>query len=190
MKLIVGLGNPGRAYKNSRHNIGFSVLDALAGSQGTVFKKEADVYSLSAKVKLADKNLVLAQPQTFMNLSGFSVRALMGKYKTGIENLLVVCDDLDLELGRIKIKGSGSAGGHKGLKSIIGTLKSNNFCRLRLGIGRPDIDRDAAVYVLSTFTRQENKTVGRAIDRACECINVWVAQGITPAMNRFNRRGV
>lgn len=193
MKLIVGLGNPGRIYKNSRHNIGFSVLDALAKSQEIVFKKEADVYSWTAKLvdgskKTPAPHLVLAQPQTFMNLSGFSVRALLKKYKVGLEDLLVVCDDLDLELGRIKIKGCGSSAGHRGIKSIIGTLKSSNFCRLRLGIGRPDIGRDAAAYVLSAFTREEKKTVKCAIDNACECIKIWVAQGITPAMDRFNKR--
>jgi len=131
---------------------------------------------------------VLALPQTFMNLSGVAVKQLLRKYKISPENLLVVCDDLDLELGRIKIRESGSSGGHRGLKSIIDSLGNKDFSRLRIGIGRPGGKEDAADYVLSSFTKKETETVNSVVNNACDCVNSWVAQGIDRTMNIFNQK--
>lgn len=190
MKLIVGLGNPGKAYQNSRHNAGFLILTALAKKYRVEFKKEKDAYAQTARTKIGNEKVIFARPQTFMNLSGFCIKALLGKYKIRLEDLAVICDDLDLGLGRIKIKNSGSSGGHRGLKSIIDILGSNGFSRLRVGIGRPDskIYPDAAEYVLSDFGRDERKTAESMINRACECIEIWVAAGITRAMDVFNAK--
>jgi len=188
MKLIVGLGNPGALYAGTRHNIGFSTLKALAKVYKIAFKKDSSTLSLSGRVKIKDQNVILAIPLTFMNLSGIAVGALLKKYKTDLHNLLVVCDDLDLELGRIKIKDSGSAGGHRGLQSIIDSLGSKSFPRLRIGIGRPHQDLDAANYVLSAFTKKEKEQVKEIIDEASQCCRVWVRGGIIKTMNIFNTR--
>jgi len=198
MKLIVGLGNPGRIYTESRHNIGFSVIKALSKIYKIPLKKN-NTFSLSGKGKLEDENLILALPLTFMNLSGIAVSALIKKYKIdlprpsragrSLDNLLVVCDDLDLGFGVIKIRPSGSSGGHRGLGSIIDSLGSQGFPRLRVGIGRPLQARtDAASFVLSPFTKKEKERVKELIENACDCCRVWVKKGITESMNIFNRR--
>lgn len=198
MKLIVGLGNPGRIYRESRHNIGFSVIKALSRIYKIPLKKD-NTFSLSGKGKLEGESLVLALPLTFMNLSGIAVSALVKKYKIdlprlareerGLENLLVVCDDLDLGFGVIKIRPSGSSGGHQGLGSIIDSLGSQGFSRLRVGIGRPlSAQTDAASFVLSPFAKKEKEKIKELIENACDCCRVWVREGITESMNIFNRR--
>ena len=136
-KLIVGLGNPGLIYAGSRHNVGFAVLKSLAGSLKINFKRDSSVSALVAKDKLPQKDIVLALPQTYMNLSGIAVVALLKKFKINPKDLLVVCDDLDLELGKMKIRPQGSSGGQRGIASIIERLGTQDFCRLRIGIGRP-----------------------------------------------------
>jgi PTH1 family peptidyl-tRNA hydrolase len=198
MKLIVGLGNPGRIYIDSRHNIGFSLIRTLSRIYKIPLKKDNHTFSLSGKGRIEGQNLILALPLTFMNLSGIAVSALLKKYKIdlpqplareerGLENLLVVCDDLDLGVGRMKIKSSGSAGGHRGLESIIDSLGSQEFCRLRIGIGRPlNKNIDAVDYVLSSFTRKEKEEIKEIIEKACDCLRVWVTKGITESMNIFN----
>lgn len=188
MKLIVGLGNPGRLYKYSRHNIGFLVLERLAEDLKISLKKEADAYSSSGKGKIGGNEVILAEPLTFMNLSGSAVKALFKKYKIDLKDILVICDDMDLELGRLKIKQAGSSAGQRGLKSIIYSLGSNNFNRLRIGIGRPKENQDAKEYVLSSFSKAEKKTVEFIIDEACACASAWANEGITEAMNKFNKR--
>jgi PTH1 family peptidyl-tRNA hydrolase len=188
MKLIVGLGNPGRIYADSRHNIGFSVVKSLSKSYGILIGKDKLVFSLSGKGKIEGQNIILSMPLTYMNLSGIAVSALLRKYKIELNNLLVVCDDLDLEFGRIKLRPAGSSGGHNGLKSIIDSLKTQDFSRLRLGIGRPRKNIDSARYVLTPFAKEERHMVKGAIKEAADCCQAWVTKGITESMNIFNRR--
>jgi PTH1 family peptidyl-tRNA hydrolase len=188
MKLIVGLGNPGRIYCDSRHNIGFSVVKSLSESYGILIKKDKPAFSLSGKSKIEGQNIILSMPLTFMNLSGIAVSALIKKYKIELDDLLVICDDLDLEFGRIKIRPFGSSGGHNGLKSIIDSLKTQDFSRLRLGIGRPKKDIDSSRYVLSPFAKEERRKIKEAIKEAEDCCQVWATKGITESMNIFNRR--
>lgn len=187
MKLIVGLGNPGRLYIGSRHNMGFSVVKALAKAYKASFKRDKEVFSLCAKAKIGEDNVILALPLTFMNLSGRAVVALLRKYKIDLDEALVICDDLNLELGRIKLRPSGSSAGQRGLKSIIETLGSNEFGRLRIGIGRPN-NMDAASYVLSSFAKRQKEQLKEIIIRACDCCEMWVKEGMSKSMNIFNKR--
>lgn len=188
MKLIVGLGNPGLIYSNSRHNIGFSVVKSLAKLGKVALKRDKGTFSLSAKARLGAHHVILAIPLTFMNLSGLGVSVLAKKYKIDFADLLVVSDDLDLEFGRMKIRPSGSSAGHRGMQSIIDTLGSRGFCRLRIGIGRPDGNKEARDYVLSQFNRKEKAQLKEILDSASDCCQVWASEGITEAMNMFNRR--
>jgi PTH1 family peptidyl-tRNA hydrolase len=186
IKLIVGLGNPGLIYAASRHNIGFRVVKYLARSLKIGFKADRQVFALVAKGKLSGQEIVLALPQTYMNLSGRAVSALLKKFKLNQDSLLVVCDDLDLELGRLKIRPQGASGGQRGLESIIQGLGSQEFSRLRIGIGRPAKPQDAAEYVLSGFSRQEKEAVRQIEEDAADCCQSWVENGITQTMNIFN----
>ncbi|MFH1458586.1 MAG: aminoacyl-tRNA hydrolase [Candidatus Omnitrophota bacterium] len=188
MKLIVGLGNPGDIYAQSRHNIGFSVVKALAKNHKGVFKKERNIQGLAARVRIRAQRVILAMPLTFMNLSGRCVVQLIRKHKLDLEDLLVVCDDLDLEMGRLKLRARGSSGGHRGLESIAAHLESQEFARLRVGIGRPLPGLDAAEFVLSCFTREEARRVKQAVDKACACCVSWPSAGVTKTMNIFNKR--
>lgn len=184
----MGLGNPGNIYADSRHNIGFFIVKALAKNYRIPFKKEKDIFSLSAKGKINDQNVILAMPFTFMNLSGAAVKALLKKYRIDLSNLMVICDDLDLEFGRLKIKPAGSRGGHRGLGSIIDSLGNQAFSRLRIGIGRPIHKLDASQYVLSSFTKTEKRQLKMIIKKACTCCEIWITKGITETMNIFNKR--
>ncbi len=188
MKLIVGLGNPGKIYLNSRHNIGFSVIRALSQFFKSSFKKDAHTFSLSAKTKFKNQNVILSMPLTFMNLSGMAVGALLKKYKIDLDNLLIVCDDLDLEFGRLKLRPYGSSAGHRGLESIIDYLNADKLPRLRIGIGRPFPQRDAAEYVLSAFNKKEKAQIPEIVNYARDCCQAWVSDGINETMNIFNRR--
>jgi len=188
VKLIVGLGNPGLVYGGSRHNIGFMVVKSLARSLKIVFKRDSSVSALIGKTNCGRYNLVLALPQTFMNLSGIAVRALLKKYKVSPQELLVVCDDLDLELGRVKIRPHGSSGGQRGMASIIEHLGTQEFNRLRIGIGRPKDPADAARYVLAGFLRKEKAIVEEAKEDAVRCCLSWVEKGIIMTMDSFNTR--
>lgn len=187
MKLIIGLGNPGAHYAPSRHNIGFSVVRALGKLHKAAFKRDIGTSSLSAKIRFGGQNVLLALPLTYMNLSGNAACALLKKYKIDISDLLVVCDDLDLELSRLKIKPCGSSAGHNGMQSIIEALGSSEFSRLRLGINRPPRNVDPAEYVLTSFSRKEKEEANQVIERAVECSESWIRKGITETMNMFNR---
>lgn len=188
MKLIVGLGNPGRVYEATRHNIGFSVVRFLGKEHKAHFKRESGCFSQSAKIGIDGQNVILAMPFTFMNLSGQAVGALLKKHKIELKDLLVVCDDLDLELGRLKLRPGGSSGGHRGLQSIIDCFGSNNFNRLRIGIGRPGTDKDASDYVLSRFHKNELKLVSDTIENAAACCEHWLEKNMDEVMNTFNKR--
>jgi len=188
--LIVGLGNPGLIYAGSRHNIGFAVLKSLANSLKINFKRDSSVSALVVKDKLFQQDVVLALPQIYMNLSGIAVVALLKKFKVDGKDLLVVCDDLDLELGKIKIRPQGSSGGQRGMESIIERLGTQDFCRLRIGIGRPKSSgsQDTAKYVLSGFLRKEKAAVKQIEEDAVNCCMSWVENGIVQTMNIFNLR--
>ena len=188
MKLIVGLGNPGLLYSGSRHNIGFEVVKRLARAKRIALKKEKGIKSLVGKGKSGTGNLVLAMPLTFMNLSGEAVKFLIKRYKIEISDLLVICDDLDLEFARIKVCPKGSSAGHRGIQSIIDHLKENGFNRLRIGVGRPKGRIETSEFVLSRFTRKEKLNMARTLDNAVECCQVWSDDGINKAMNLFNNK--
>lgn len=189
MKLIVGLGNPGIFYSNTRHNIGFSVVKLLARLKKVALKKDKYVSALTGKIDLGGQQIVLATPLTFMNLSGLALSSLLKKYKIDLSELLVVCDDFDLEFGRLKIRPSGSSAGHRGIESVINSLGSNEFARLRIGIGRPQGVKEPRDYVLSRFNRKESAELKNILSAACDCCNMWVNEGINKSMNMFNNQG-
>jgi peptidyl-tRNA hydrolase, PTH1 family len=187
MKLIVGLGNPGRRYDGTRHNIGFDVLDALARRHGLEWETAPrGIEALVARWRTADT--VIVKPLTFMNLSGAAVMALLQFYKIDPIDLLVVVDDVNIDLARLRSRPSGSAGGHNGLKSVIGSLGSEQFARLRIGVGRGDDRRDLADHVLARFESSERSIVAETVDRSADAVELFVAEGIGPVMNRYNRK--
>jgi peptidyl-tRNA hydrolase, PTH1 family len=185
MKLIVGLGNPGRKYAGTRHNVGFEVVDRLASKHALTWES-APAEALMARWRSA--GVLLAKPLTFMNLSGYAVGELLRYYKVEIVDLLVIVDEVQLELGRLRARPNGSAGGHNGLKSLIEQLGTDAFARLRIGVGRGDARRDLADHVLATFDRDEQPVIDDAIARASDAAALFVSEGIAPVMNRFNRK--
>jgi peptidyl-tRNA hydrolase, PTH1 family len=185
MKIVVGLGNPGAKYRGTRHNVGFEVLAELAkrhGGSTSTLKHDAEL----AEVFLSGEKVLLVAPQTYMNLSGKSVWPLVDFYKLPLEDLLVVCDDLNLDVGRLRLRASGSAGGQKGLQNIIQVLGTEDFARLRIGIGRPPGRMDAADYVLSRFLSEERETIDEALLNAADGVESWVKDGCDRAMNKVN----
>ncbi|HVO42440.1 MAG TPA: aminoacyl-tRNA hydrolase, partial [Aggregatilineales bacterium] len=182
---LIGLGNPGRDYAATRHNVGFRSVDALAAAHGLAFTKK-QAKALIADGTIADRKVILAKPQTYMNLSGESVRGLLNFYKVPIANLLVISDDLDLPVGTLRIREKGSAGGQKGLKNIIEHLHTLEFARMRIGIGRPPGRMDAAAYVLQPFDKADDSLVQETIERAVRAAETWLELGTQAAMNRFN----
>jgi PTH1 family peptidyl-tRNA hydrolase len=191
MKLIVGLGNPGKTYAHNRHNAGFRCLNYFARSHSIRF----DHRQCRARVGIGEvkgEKLLLAKPWTFVNLSGSSVACLVHKHDIPLSNLLVIYDDLDLPLGKIRLRQNGGSGGHKGMNSIISALGSEDFPRIRVGIGRPQaeeqsITEDAVVnYVLSDFSPQEEATIKPVIAPVAEAIDYFLSQGIEAAMSKFN----
>jgi PTH1 family peptidyl-tRNA hydrolase len=183
--LIVGLGNPGREYKDNRHNVGFLLLDALAEKLGLRFTR-MESKALVTKSELKGKRLILAKPQTFMNLSGQAVGGLLKFYKIPLENLLIVYDDVDLPLGTLRLRPGGGSAGHKGVKSIIERLATQDFSRLRVGIGRPPGRMEAADYVLQDFSEVEQQELQATLQTGVEAILTFIHTGIETAMNRFN----
>ena len=187
MNLIVGLGNPGRRYEGTRHNVGFDVLDTLARRHGAEWETAPrGIEALVARWRSHDT--VLAKPLTFMNLSGAAVVALMQFYKIDPLDLLVVVDDVNIELARVRSRPGGSAGGHNGLKSVIGSLGSEAFARLRIGVGRGNGRRDLVDHVLAKFDAEERAIVAEMVDRSADAVELFVAEGIGQVMNRYNRK--
>ncbi|HYT65422.1 MAG TPA: aminoacyl-tRNA hydrolase [Vicinamibacterales bacterium] len=187
MKLVVGLGNPGPRYQGTRHNVGFDAVDLLAKRHGL----EWAAAPRGAEALIANWRMggtVVAKPLTFMNLSGAAVVPLLQFYKIEIADMLVIVDEVQLETGRIRVRPSGSAGGHNGLKSIIGSLGTDAFPRLRIGVGRGDARRDLADHVLAKFDADERSIIEDAIVRAADAGEAFIAEGIEVAMNRFNRK--
>ena len=185
MKLVVGLGNPGRKYAGTRHNLGFEVVATLSqqfAAQPPKVKFEAEL----AEIDVGGERVLLLAPQTYMNLSGKSVRQALDFYKLGPADLLVISDDLNLPCGQVRLRGSGTAGGQKGLQNIIDQLGTNQFARLRIGIDRPPGGREATDYVLQKFSRSERDKIDPAIDAAARGVELWVGEGLSTAMNRVN----
>lgn len=186
MYIIVGLGNPTREYENTRHNIGFEVIDIIAGKMGiSVIEKKHK--ALIGKGYLEGQKVILAKPQTYMNLSGESVRELVQYYKVEEEtNLIVIYDDISLDVGKLRIRKKGSAGGHNGIKNIIAHLGHNVFMRIKVGVGEKPKGYDLANYVLGHFTKEENKIMKDSGEKAYEAIKLIVQEEAERAMNQFN----
>lgn len=188
MYIIVGLGNPGNKYDNTRHNIGFDVIETLA-DQEHVAVLEKKHKAIIGKGFVAGQKCILAKPQTFMNLSGESVRELLDYYKVDETcELIVISDDVSLDVGQIRVRKKGSAGGHNGLKNIIAQLNHDSFIRVKMGVGEKPQGFDLADYVLGHFTSQERKVMDEAAARAADAIRTIIAQGPDAAMNDFNRK--
>jgi PTH1 family peptidyl-tRNA hydrolase len=183
--LIIGLGNPGRQYVKSRHNVGFRLLDRLAERLGVTFSR-MESKALVTHADYQGCRLILAKPQTFMNLSGQAVASLARFYKISTENMIVAYDDVDLPLGVLRIRPQGGSAGHKGMTSIIERLGMNMFPRLRLGVDRPPGRMDAAAYVLQDFTPAEEELLATILESGVDAILVFVSQGLEVAMNQFN----
>lgn len=187
MKLIVGLGNPGTKYAGTRHNVGFDVVDLVASRHRLTWASAPrGIEALSAKWLAGDA--VIAKPLTFMNLSGAAIVGLLQFYKIESADLLVVVDEVQLELGRLRARPSGSAGGHNGLKSIAASLGTVEFPRLRIGVGRGDARRDLADHVLARFDPDERPVIEDAVRRAAEAAEMFIADGVLAVMNAFNRK--
>jgi PTH1 family peptidyl-tRNA hydrolase len=183
--MIVGLGNPGQKYENTRHNVGFWVVDKIAEILNIkIDKKQAQ--ALVQSTFWDGKKILLVKPQTYMNLSGQSVLQLINFYQDQIDNFIIIHDDLDLPVGKLRFKTGGGTGGHNGLKSIIQYLNSQEFDRLKIGIGRPSNNSEVKDYVLTTFTKEEKVNVEEGINNAVLGIKMWITEGIEKAMNNFN----
>lgn len=183
--LIIGLGNPGREYKDTRHNFGFMMVDRIAvrlNARGMKVQSKAIVMD----ARHEDKKLILAKPQTFMNLSGQSVQGLVHFYKIPNENLIILSDDLDLPFGTLRIRASGGPGGQRGLGNILEKLGSRDVPRLRIGIGRPPGRMDPAKYVLQGFSRDETESLSGILDHGADAVFAFVDHGLNKAMNEFN----
>jgi PTH1 family peptidyl-tRNA hydrolase len=189
MQIIVGLGNPGSEYEGTKHNIGFEVVQALAKENSIKLNKRLH-FSIFGKGRILGKEVMLVLPQTYMNLSGKAVSEACSVSTKDISDLVVVCDDINIELGRIRLKPSGSAGGHKGLSSIISTLGSDDFARLRVGIATDIHKGDITNYVLSPFKRKEMRNVTHVVSLAGEAITTMAEEGIEAAMTKFNKRKI
>ncbi|MBI5825403.1 MAG: aminoacyl-tRNA hydrolase [Chloroflexi bacterium] len=186
--LLIGLGNPGREYKDTRHNIGFMLVDHIAvrlNARGMKLQSKAIVISALYE----ERKIILAKPQTYMNLSGQSVQGLLHYYKIPFENLLVAHDDLDLPFGTIRIRPTGGPGGQRGMASTIEQLGTKDFPRLRLGIGRPPGRMDAKDYVLQDFSKDDIKLLPEILDRGVDAALTFVTHGLNKAMNQFNGTG-
>jgi len=184
VKLVVGLGNPGSGYQETRHNLGFRVVEALA-HQHRIVLRERIGKAVYGQGSLKDVETLLAKPLTFMNLSGTAVRDLSQIFPFSPADLIVIHDDIDLEFGRLRIKTQGGHGGHNGLKSILDILGTDRFVRIRMGVGRPR-EKDAANHVLSSFTAEERPLVEEMIARAAEAVELVVKGEVAQAMNRFH----
>ena len=189
MKFIVGLGNPGLEYKGTKHNIGFEIVCGLA-KDNKIKLRERGHFSIMGKGRINGAEVALVLPQTFMNLSGNSVGELLAHDMKNTDDLLVICDDINLGLGRVRLKKQGSSGGHKGLESIIHTVRRDDFARLRVGIAT-DVHRgDITRYVLSPFKRREMRNVAHVIALAKEAVTCMLEEGMEKAMSKFNKRKV
>jgi len=183
--LVVGLGNPGKTYQHTRHNVGFMVVDRLAGAHSIMVTRER-FHSLWGAGDIAGRQVILAKPQTFMNRSGQAVAALMAYYKLAVQDLLVIHDDLDVDFGSIKIVRGGGAGGHRGVQSIHDTLKEDRYVRVKVGTGRPRFSETVEDYVLSPWYEDQRGQVVEMVEDAAEAVTATFADGLAKAMTIFN----
>jgi PTH1 family peptidyl-tRNA hydrolase len=188
VKLIVGLGNPGKQYQATRHNLGFLIVDRIAAQCGIALRTKLHA-ALVGSGSIEGEKIVLAKPQTYMNRSGTAVAGLLQEFGIAPDDLVVINDDLDLPFGRVRIRPSGSAGGHLGLQSIAESLAGAPFCRVRVGIGRPPQGIEAAAYVLEPFTAAELEQLTEIVDRGAESVKCLVRDGLSRAMADYNRAG-
>ncbi len=187
MRIVVGLGNPGTEYARTRHNAGFILVKKLAREQGVKFNRMKRAGYAAVKAPFPE-NVIFGLPKTYMNKSGLAVRALLDRFKTKPEALIIVYDDFDLDLGQIRIRKKGSAGSHKGVRSIIQEIRTSEFSRIRIGIGPPPTDEEAADFVLSPFTADERPLFEKSLIRAREALDMVIAGHVEEAMNKFNTR--
>ncbi|MCP4652739.1 MAG: aminoacyl-tRNA hydrolase [Candidatus Omnitrophica bacterium] len=187
MRVIFGLGNPGSKYKGTRHNIGYRVVEALAEKESCRFKRSFRLNSSLCQVRIGEENVLLIKPHTFMNNSGVCVKKVMSKYKVLASDILAVYDDVDLLMGAIRFRGSGSSGGHRGIASIMAMLNTEEISRLKVGIGRPESGADIVDYVLSDFSQSENKIVDQMVSCAVWACCDWVKFGSEYVMKNHNR---
>ncbi|WP_408955226.1 aminoacyl-tRNA hydrolase [Natroniella sp. ANB-PHB2] len=184
MKLIVGLGNPGYKYQFTRHNVGFMAVDLLANEYNLNLKRK-EKKAIVGKLRVGSEKVILAKPQTFMNNSGQAVRLLADYYNIEIEDILIIYDDLDLELGRFKIKPKGGHGGHNGIKSIFKQLQTKEFSRVKIGIGRPE-HGSVVDYVLGKFSKKEEKELEAVLATICDATKLFLTEGLQQTMNQYN----
>ena len=184
-KLVVGLGNPGRQYANMRHNVGFWCVERLARESSIAFTRRRR-HAVSGEGTIRGVQVVLAKPRTFVNDSGRAITSLLARYGASPADLLVVYDDMDLPQGELRLRPSGSAGGHNGMKSILEAIGTQSFARLRIGIGRPPVGVDEVEYVLGAMAPEERKRADEVVERATQAVICALAEGIDIAMNRFN----
>lgn len=188
LRLIVGLGNPGQDYTHTRHNLGFAVIRHLARQNKVRFRKRPDFKGLFSETKIRDKQLYLFLPSTYMNNSGSAVKQIIDKENISFKDILIVCDDLNLNFGQLRLRSKGSDGGHKGLKSLINCCATQNFARLRLGIGFPVEKEKTVNFVLGEFNKKERERLPSFIQEAADCCVMWLVNGISKAMSQFNKR--
>ena len=186
MKLVAGLGNPGGQYRGTRHNVGFEVVDLLARRHGLAFES-APADALLSKWRTNDEVILVAKALTFMNLSGPPIAELVRYYRVSLADLLIVSDDVNLPLGRLRLRPGGSEGGHNGLRSVADALGTVDYPRLRIGVGRGDAQRDLADHVLARFENDELSGIEGAIARAADAVEAWIQQGFEAVMNAYNR---
>ncbi len=188
MKIIFGLGNPGQQYRNNRHNVGYKVLESLVSDQNLEFKRSFRTSSYIAKKKDPEGWFFFVKPRTFMNNSGLCVKKVLNKYKVSLSDVLIIYDDADLPLGKIRFRVGGSCAGHRGMVSIVSALGSEDLSRLRIGIGSSQ-NQELSDYVLSDFSKAEREILDTAIQEAASASLDWVNRGINFSMQKYNRRG-
>jgi len=187
MKVVVGLGNPGEEYQRTRHNVGFLVLEELS-RRHSGGQPKSRYHAEVVEVFVGGEKLLLVAPTTYMNNSGRSVAEVVKFYRLDMDNLVVICDDMNLATGRIRLRGAGSAGGQNGLKDIIHHLGSMSFTRLRVGIGRPPGRISATDHVLGRFKSKEQELITHAVQESADCVELWAGQGLEKAMSQVNRK--
>ena len=187
-RLIVGLGNPGEEYQTTRHNLGFLVVEQLVKEFKVKFQKSSFTKALIAEIENRGSKIIFCLPLTYMNQSGFAVKDVVDQRQVHLKDILVICDDMNLDFGQLRLRSKGSDGGHNGVSSIIEHLGTDQFPRLRLGIGQAPQGKDSAQYVLEELTSKEKKQLPGFVLEASECVNVWLNQGVHQAMDRYNQR--
>lgn len=188
MKIIVGMGNPGRKYRDTPHNVGFDVVDRLASAMRCSLRRSLRFKARVAKAEWKGEKVLLVQPQTYMNCSGESVGPIMRYGKAAPRDLIVVADTVDMEPGELRVKPGGGSGGHRGMESLIDHLENTDFARVRIGVGRGKDESDIVDYVLKPFRREQRQMVAEAVERAVQAVTCILESGIEEAMNKYNGR--